>query len=129
MEKKFPTTLGACVDKMYKIRSKRIGIEHKVDALRAEQKALEEHIINSFSKDKIDGARGKLASASIVRKTVPHVEDWVAVFDYVKKNDAYDLFERRLSKAAYRDRLESGEAVPGVKAFELMELSLHKVSR
>lgn len=39
------------------------------------------------------------------------VEDWQAVLDYIKANDAYHLLEKRVSKTALA---ETGETVPGV---------------
>lgn len=43
------------------------------------------------------------------------VEDWESTLNYIRTNKAYDLLERRVSKAAVEDYEKSGETIPGIK--------------
>lgn len=124
---KFPSKLGACVDLAYTLRAERLEIEKQADEVKAKETALKDHIIATFSKADIDGAKGKVASASISRSVKGNVKDWPGVYKYIEKNDAWDLMERRLNNKAYRDRLEAGEAIPGVESFDVVTLSLTKI--
>lgn len=130
---KLPKTTGAVIDALYKIRTERIEFQRKCDAEVAQMKAaeteLKDHLIATLGKSSLDGAKGKLATVAVVRTTVPSVKDWPAVYEYVRENDAFDLFEKRLNKTAFRDRLEAGEAVPGCEVVEVVDLSLNKTSK
>lgn len=124
---RFPTKLGACVDKAYTLRQQRLEIEKKAEKVKAEESALKDHIIATFSKADIEGAKGKVASASISRSTKGNVKEWAEVYAYIDANDAWDLLERRLNNKAYRDRMEAGEKIPGIEAFDVVALSLTKI--
>ena len=125
-----PATLGACIDLLYATQEKRLAlersIEKKVEALRKEEQALEKHLLDTFSKDDLDGAKGKRATAGLKRQTVPNVKDWEQLYKFIKKHDAFELLQRRVSGTAYRERLEAKEVIPGVEAFTVVKLSLTK---
>ena len=123
---KIPKTLGACVDLAYTLRAERLEIEKKVNEMKAQEKELEEHIFQTFAKSDIDKAGGSVATAAITRTVVPNVTDWDTFYKYIIKTKSLDLLERRPSRSAYRERLDAGEAVPGVEAFERIGLSLTK---
>lgn len=123
---KFPATLGACIDLMYKLRQERFAIEKKAEAVKEKESALEKHLIETFSKTDLDGARGKTAVAGITQTTVPSVSNWDKLYAYVVKKKAWDLLQRRVATNAYRERLEQKEAVPGVEPFIVTKLSLKK---
>lgn len=128
---KFPSKLGECIDVAYTLRAKRLEYQREVEAKLAEfkaaEQAIEDHIINKFSKSEIEGAKGKLASASITRAVYPKVTDWDKVWAYIAKTKQFDLMERRMAKVAYRERYEAGVQIPGTEPFEKMDLSLTKV--
>lgn len=127
---KFPDTLGACIDLAYKAQKKRLDYQHKMDVvlekMKAEEKAIEDHIINSFNKQEVDGSKGKLATAGIKRLTVAQVKDWGRFYAWIAKNRAWEMLQRRVNDKAYRDRLEAKQKVPGVEPFVVIKLSLTK---
>lgn len=122
----FPKTLGACVDRAYTIREQRLKMERAAAALKSEEAAIKLHVLNTFGKMDVEGARGKVATASVTTRVTGSVKDWDAFYKYIKANDAFDLLHRRLSDAAYRERLGAEESVPGVEPFEVVGLSLTK---
>jgi hypothetical protein len=124
---KFPKTLGACADHVYTLRQERLAAQKVVDALEEEEKALREHIINTLPKSEATGAAGKLARVTVITKEVPQVKDWDKFYAYVKKNNAWDLMQRRLSAAAVTERWEAGKEVAGVEPFKAVTLSINKV--
>jgi hypothetical protein len=128
--KKFPEKLGDCIDALYKMRAKRQvemkKLNDREDALKAEEKALGDHIINTFTKAELEGGRGKVAVANMVPHIYPKPVDWDKFYAYLVKTKAFDLLERRISKTAFRARHEAGKEVPGVEAFLQNELSLTK---
>ena len=124
---KFPKTMGACADKIYELRQKRLDAQKVVDAIQAEESALREHIIQTLPKSETTGVAGKLARVTVVTKSIPQVKDWDAFYKYVAKNKAFDLMQRRLSDKAVTDRWEAGKKVDGVEAFTAVSLSINKV--
>ena len=125
----YPKTLGGCVDQLYKMREARLVVQKKVDDMKAAESALHDHIINGFKKDEIEGAKGKAASASLSHLTVAQVDDWEKLYQYIAKEGAFDLLQRRVNDSAYRARLEDKLVVPGVQPFVAVKLSLTKVQK
>lgn len=130
---KFPRTLGACIDLAYNARAERLDMERefeeRIKDYKDHEAAIKEHIIATFNKSDIEGARGEIATASVTRTTVPQVKDWPAVFKYIEKTHAWDLMEKRMARIAYRDRLDDNEVIPGVEPFVKIDLSLTKVAK
>jgi hypothetical protein len=126
----FPSELGACIDRVYAVRAKRLAYQRKhdavIDLMKKEEQALEEHILNTFGKSEIEGAKGKKATAAISRSTVASVQDWDAFFAYVAKKKAFDLLQKRVNNSAYRERLEAKAVVPGVEPYVALSLSITK---
>ena len=123
---KYPKTLGACVDLLFKQRNARLAAQKKVDAQKAEESALSDYILNTFQKAELEGAKGKLASASLAHSTVAQVDDWEKLYKYIEENKAFDMLQRRVNDGAYRARLEENLVVPGVTPFVTTKLSLNK---
>jgi hypothetical protein len=127
---KLPDKLGPAIDLAYKLREARLAYQRKTEAvlekMRLEEKEVEAHIINSFNKDVIEGSKGKLATASISRLTVAEVKNWGRFYDWIAKNKAWEMLQRRVNDKAYRERLDAKQKVPGVEPFVLIKLSLTK---
>ncbi len=124
---KFPKAMGACADRLYQLRQKRLEMQKEVDKVAAEESALKEHIINTLPKSEASGVAGKLARVTVVTKQIPQVKDWGAFYEYVKKTGQFDLMQRRITDAAIKERWEAGEEVPGVERFNAVSISINKV--
>lgn len=124
---KFPKALGACADKLFELRNKRLSEQKKVDEIAAEETALKNHIIENLPKSEASGVAGKLARVTVVTKQVPQVKDWDAFYKYVKKTGSFDLMQKRLTDAAIKERWEAGKEVPGVEHFNVVSVSINKV--
>lgn len=124
---KFPKQLGACADKLFTLKAKRLEIQKLVDAVDAEEKALKAYIIENLPKSEASGVAGKLCRVTVVTKEVPQVKDWDAFYKYVKKTGSFDLMQKRLTDAAICERWEAGKKVPGVEVFNAVSISMNKV--
>jgi hypothetical protein len=123
---KFPKSMGACADMLFKIRDRRLEMKKVVDALEEEEKALKEHIINTLPKSDT-GAQGKTHRVSVVTKTIPQVKDWNEFYKYIKRTNNFDLLQRRLSETAVSEIWDTGKTVPGVSTFQVVSVSLTKI--
>lgn len=128
MEKKykFPKTMGACADRLYAIRQKRLAAQKEVDAIESEEKALKDYIIDNLPKSDT-GASGKVARVSVGTKEIPTVEDWDVFYKYVARTKSFDLLQRRLSDSAIKERWENKKRVPGIGVFVNVVVSLNKL--
>lgn len=123
---KIPKTIGACADLLYKMQQERLALDKVVEAMKANETALKNHIIDTLPKGDT-GAAGKTHQVRVVTEDVPQAENWEEVYEYVRKNKAFDLLQRRLNGKAVLDRIEDGKKIPGVKMFRAVKLSLTKV--
>jgi hypothetical protein len=124
---KFPKTMGACADRLYELRQKRLEMQKEVGKIEAEEKALKEHIIQNLPKSEASGIAGKLARVTVITKVVPQVKDWDAFYKYVKKTGQFDLMQRRINDGAIKERWEAGKEIPGVEHFNAVSVSINKV--
>src|SRR5512142_3289627 len=123
-------TLGALIDALKTARDARIERQHEMDEelkeLKATEADLKHKIINAMESSGQTSSTGKIATSTIKTDLIPRASDWSSIHKYIKKNDAFDLFERRLNKAAVKARLDDGETVPGIEFYEDKDLSLTK---
>lgn len=124
---KFPKAMGACADKLYELRNKRLSIQKLVEEIQSEETALKNHIIDNLPKSEASGVTGKLARVTVVTKEVPQAQDWDVLYKYIKKTGSFELLQRRLTAAAIKERWEEGKEVPGVGHFTVVDVSINKV--
>jgi hypothetical protein len=111
---------------MYELRAKRLDAQKAVDQLRVEEDEYESHILNTFTKADLRGAKGDLATAGVKRTRVFNIVDWDVFLADVKKKKAWDCLQKRLATTAIADREAAGKPMAGVESFEKVSLSLNK---
>lgn len=119
-----PRPLGKIIDAMYELREKRRVLEAESAKLEAEYKEQEELLMQRMEAEGTDKATGKKAGASITSGIVANVTDWEAVEKFIKRTGNFQLFQRRVSDAAYRELMESKGAVPGMEPFVKKRVNL-----
>ncbi len=124
---KLPRTVAACADRLYQCRLERAAAQKVADELEAEEKAIKEHLINTLPKGEASGTMGRVAKAHVYTRAVPQVKDWTKLYGYIKKNDAWDLLQRRLAEGAVTERLEAKKKIPGVETFNVVTVSCTKL--
>ena len=89
---------------------------------------LEAQCMARFKQDKIKGIKSSLAVAELKTITGASVHDWRKLVAYITKNNAFELFQRRVNKAAWLEHLEARKQrpVPGIKKFQRVKLSVTK---
>ncbi len=125
--KKLPAKLGPIVDEYHDLRELRLQLDKVVNAMKAEETRMTNHIIDNLDKTQEGGAVGRRFKAIVRTETVPQVEDWTEFYAYIKKKDAFDLLNRAINKAAFKARMEEGIKVPGTGTFNAVKLSVTKL--
>lgn len=126
---KYPKAVGACVDLLYTKRASRLELNRQVDAMKAEETALEDHILEKFTKDELRGAKGDIATASVKVDTVVNATDFDAYLAYAVKTKSWDLIRRQPASTAVKERWANGVEIPGVEPFGKVSLSLTKAAK
>jgi hypothetical protein len=124
--------LGKLCDRLYQAQQRRLERQREADAeiagLKAVEDKLTETIINGFSDQDLKNAGGDLCTVSVGLYVAPRVADWPAFYAYIKKQNAFELLERRPARAACRERWDAKVAIPGVEQFSEKRLYVNKKS-
>ena len=120
---KFPKSMGACADLLYKYRQERLAADKVAAALKTREQALIEHIIDNLDKGS-GGAVGKTHKVEITKNEKPVVKDWPVFFAWVAKTKSWDLLHKRVAESAFKARIEDNVEIPGWEAFTVVGVSL-----
>lgn len=120
-------TLGELIDLAYTTREAKRATDAESKRFGEELDRLEGRILRLLDENKTTMSRGRLGSAAISEDTVFSIGDDDTFFDYVDRNKAYYLLQRRVASNAVKEKLAMGEEVPGLKAYLKRTISLKKV--
>ena len=125
-----PKTMGACADKLYKLREKRYELGRQIKEIEEEESAIKKYVIDNLSKQESNGVSGKVANVRIKVEDVPTVEDWEAFYKYVTKTKSFDMLQKRINVKAVRERIEDKKDFAkkaGVGSFTNVSVSITKL--
>jgi hypothetical protein len=124
--KKLP--LAAIADEYYSKREERYKIQRELKKMEELEKEMRAHIIEKLAASKgTSGVSGKLASVLLVDKEKIVAEDWALIDAYAVKTKSTDLYQRRLSDEAVKERWEKGVKIPGIAKMHIQDLSVSKL--
>lgn len=115
------------VDEYDVTRETRLAEQRKVDKIEEKEKKLKTEIMAALQAQKSQGVTGSRKRAELVKKKFPSVTDQAALDKFSKRKGNEDIIKHTLNAAAVKERWENGEVIPGVKAEEVISLSLTKV--
>lgn len=122
--------IGTLIDRLYKADLFVKEVEGEIKKRKAKRTAIEEEIFERFTKDKINGAEGKLAKVSLRRSKSGTITDYDKFEAYIYRNKALDLLQTRVAQKAWIERVErnKGRPIPGIETFEKVRMSLRKIN-
>lgn len=121
---KKPAAIKEMLSDLINLKKTKHAIDQQLALVNKAASELEEEILRRFSAEEISSVRVEGGLATRVVEVVPQVNDWDVFYAYVKKHDAFELLQRRIGVAAWRERLEAKELVPGVEPFNRVYLKL-----
>jgi len=122
-----PKSIGQRADLYAEVRGLRLAMDKEVAAVKARESEIRESIINDLSKSDDTGAAGLKYRAQIVVKTLPKLADWGVFTSWVRKNDRFDLMQKRINETAIKDLWAERESVPGVEKINVPDVSITKI--
>ena len=123
---KFPAPLGACLSRLAALQKQAELLDAKSMPVTAEASALREHLLGTFKKDELQGAKGAGLSLAIVKSTVPTMEDFKVFLKFAMKKGNEDLLQNSVNTPAWRERVAEGIHVPGVGTYDRVTLRVTK---
>ena len=118
--------LDEMIDQAYALVERKRELDAESKEIGKKIEAIQEELLQRYDEIGTTISRGQRATATIAEIVVPVVEDWGAVHEYIMENDALYLLHRRLSSGPWRELLDTGDAVPGVKPYTKRSISLRK---
>lgn len=109
-------TVDSVVALYIKFRDKKAAMKQQLDA---ELVAVDDKLVKleAWIKEQADAQgvtsfKTKSGTAYLTSTDFASVADWDAVVDFVKRNNAFDMFERRISKKAVRAWIDNTKEIP-----------------
>lgn len=127
---KIPKTIGACADRLYKLREERFELSRKIKEIEAEESEIKNYVINNLNKHDANGVSGKLANVKVKTEEMPIVEDWEAFYKYVTRTKSFDMLQKRINTKAIRERIEDKKDFAkkaGIGSFTTVSVSITKL--
>jgi hypothetical protein len=123
---------GALADLLYDLRQTASQAAHLADSLQEvvspAVKMLEEYFINSLKVGESSGVQGHKSRVQVTDSPIPTVEDWAALYEYIRKNKAFELLNKAVNRAAVQERWEAKKKVPGINVFHVKKVSCTKLN-
>jgi len=109
-------TVGEVIKTYMALREKKAELEAEVKERVAEVKEkmtkLESYLKVKMDETGLTSFKSDHGTAFLTTTDYANVADWDEVVQFIKDNDAYDLFEKRVSKMAVRGYIEQNKTVP-----------------
>ena len=116
----------AVVTELFEVREAIAKIEAaELKELKKRKKELEDTLLGGLEVGEKVSFAG-VGTVSCAEEIVPNVEDWEAVYDYIRNNNAFYLLARKLNAAPYRESLNIGDEIEGVTPVTIRKLNVRK---
>jgi hypothetical protein len=116
--------IGDRIEELHRIRELIRENEKQVKELKEEFDRKQWELMQQMEDAGLDQAKSNSATVFVSKDTVPTVKDWDSLTDYIAENEAYYLFQRRISASAWKEMVEMGQEIPGVEPYEKPKLNM-----
>lgn len=124
-------TVGEVIKTYMTLRDKKAEIEaevkDKVAEIKEKMVKLESYLKTKMDENGLTSFKSDHGTAFLTTTDYANVADWDEVVQFIKDNDAYDLFEKRVSKTAVRGYIDQNNTVPaGVNYGTKLNVNIRK---
>jgi len=116
-------TMDELLTELTEVRTSLKGLQEKERGFKSRKMELEAKIVSTLKQQGIDRVGNDGCTVSIKEEIVPTVQDWDEVYKYLIQTKQFELIQKRMSATAFRELLQMGMNVPGVKATELTRVN------
>lgn len=127
-------SVDAVVATYMKLRAQKDAIEGeaktKVATIKESMEKIEAWIKEQADAQGVTSFKTNHGTAFLTTVDYANVADWDAVLNYIRTNEAYDMLEKRVSKTAVREYIDSTKAVPpGINYGTKLEVNIRKPTK
>ena len=124
-------TVDKVIQTYMKLRSKKEAIEaetkEKVADVKANMAKIEAWLKEKADADGVTSFKTDHGTAFLTTTDFANVADWDAVLDFIRKEEAFDMLEKRISKTAVRGYIDANKEVPpGVTYGTKLDINIRK---
>tara|TARA_R100000458_G_C8261733_1_gene237146 strand:+ start:988 stop:1368 length:381 start_codon:yes stop_codon:yes gene_type:complete len=116
-------TMDELLTELTEVRTSLKNLQEKERGFKSRKMELEARIVSTLKEQGIDRIGNDNCTVSIKEEIVPTVEDWDQVYQHLLQTKQFELIQKRMSATAFRELLQMGMNVPGVKATELTRVN------
>ena len=116
-------TMDELLTDLTEVRMNLKNLQEKERGFKSRKMELEAKIVSTLKQQGIDRVGNDGCTVSIKEEIVPTVQDWDEVYKYLIQTKQFELIQKRMSATAFRELLQMGLNVPGVKATELTRVN------
>jgi hypothetical protein len=126
-----PEELSALADHYWSTRTKRLAADKVAAEFKTEEAKTEALLISEMRSAGLTAIGGQLVRLALPVEPdyAPAVTDWQKFYDYIVETNDFSLLERRVGRAAVKERWLADEQVPGVDRFPVWKLSKSEVKK
>jgi hypothetical protein len=106
------------IKEILSVRKQRLSLQREADLLEQQEKKLTNDLINLMISQDLEIMGEGEDEATLVTSVEPVAVAWPKLLDYIRENDALDIFQKRLTPSAIKARWAEGMDVPGVERTE-----------
>lgn len=119
-------SLGARIDEIYALKQQKRELEERAEEMGRRISAAETDLLEVMEESGTQKATGLRASASITESVVPQVEDWDEFYKFIRRNNAFELLQRRPAVEAWREHAAARreQTVPGTVPYIKRQVSV-----
>jgi hypothetical protein len=114
------------IDEYYLTREKRLELDRQSEEIQKVERVLKDEIISYMEAEHAGVVGGMYATVKLKITPKPSAKNWAEIWEWVKANDAPDVYYQRLSEKALTERREHGVNVPGVEWYPVASISVSK---
>lgn len=118
--------IGKEIDKLVAKRENMRALQKEIDIIKVDFDTDSFTIMEEMENQGITKATGLLGTISLKETLVAHVLDWDKVYNYILRNKAFHLMQKRISDGAFRELLDNrkGKNIPGIDKFNKKGINL-----
>lgn len=119
-----PKTLGQCVDVMELLQAHKAHINKELKTLDGHFKQIGVRLQTMLESMNLTECAGANKRVKFVKETKYSPQDKQELIKYVVDTEGYDIIPASVNQRAIKDRIEEGEAVPGLKTYDIVKPSI-----
>ena len=119
--------LSKLVDEYTVTRQNRLDADKHARTLKAKETELKDQLLGELITNEVGSVGGSTHTVKRQTKKKPQVAEWPEFYEFMLKEEATQLLQRRLNEGAVKEMVEDGVHIPGIEYYEVNDLSVSKL--